>query len=60
MLASGVFAGMHSLDYAYGRKDMDGKTYGEELQRIGWLGAEDVGAQDACLFRISHRARPDP
>ena len=26
MLASGVFAGVHTLDYAYSRKDPDGKT----------------------------------
>ena len=45
MLASGVFAGIHTLDYAYGRKDMDGKTFGEELKRIGWVGDEKVGAR---------------
>ena len=45
MLASGVFAGMHTLDYAYGRKDLDGKTYGDELKRIGWQGDEEVGAR---------------
>jgi len=45
MLASGVFAGVHTLDYAYGRKDMDGKTFGEELKRIGWVGDEKVGAR---------------
>ena len=54
MLASGVFAGMHSLDYAYGRKDMDGKTYGDELQRIGWLGAEDVGARKMHAYFEYH------
>jgi N-carbamoyl-L-amino-acid hydrolase len=54
MLASGVFAGMHSIDYAYGRKDMDGKTYGDELQRIGWLGAEDVGARKMHAYFEYH------
>lgn len=54
MLASGVFAGMHSLDYAYGRKDMDGKTYGEELKRIGWLGAEEVGARKMHAYFEYH------
>lgn len=54
MLASGVFAGMHSIDYAYGRKDMDGKTYGEELQRIGWLGAEEVGARKMHAYFEYH------
>jgi N-carbamoyl-L-amino-acid hydrolase len=45
MLASGVFAGMHSQDYAYGRKDAEGKSFGDELKRIGWVGDEVVGAR---------------
>lgn len=45
MLASGVFAGIHTEDYAKGRRDMDGKVFGEELARIGWVGDEKVGAR---------------
>lgn len=45
MLASGVFAGIHTEDYAKGRRDLDGKVFGEELRRIGWEGAEPVGAR---------------
>jgi beta-ureidopropionase / N-carbamoyl-L-amino-acid hydrolase len=45
MMASGVFAGIHTQDYAYGRKDLDGKLFGEELVRIGWVGTEKVGAR---------------
>jgi N-carbamoyl-L-amino-acid hydrolase len=45
MLASGVFAGMHSQDYAYGRTDAEGKSFGDELKRIGWVGDEVVGAR---------------
>jgi N-carbamoyl-L-amino-acid hydrolase len=45
MLASGVFAGIHTEDYAKGRRDMDGKLFGEELKRIGWEGTEKVGAR---------------
>ncbi|ATI41870.1 Zn-dependent hydrolase [Pacificitalea manganoxidans] len=45
MLASGVFIGEHDLDFAYGREDADGKRYGDELQRIGWVGDEEVGAR---------------
>ena len=45
MLASGVFAGMHTQDYAYGRRDAAGKSFGEELVRIGWVGDEVVGAR---------------
>jgi beta-ureidopropionase / N-carbamoyl-L-amino-acid hydrolase len=54
MLASGVFAGIHSLDYAYGRKDLDGKTYGDELKRIGWLGDEEVGARKMHAYFEYH------
>lgn len=45
MLASGVFAGLHTQDYAYGRADLDGKKFGDELARIGWVGDEVVGAR---------------
>jgi len=43
MLASGVFAGMHELDWAYDRLDAEGKRFGDELERIGWKGPEKVG-----------------
>ncbi|MGB4828277.1 MAG: Zn-dependent hydrolase [Paracoccaceae bacterium] len=45
MLASGVFAGIHTEDYAKARRDLDGKVFGDELQRIGWVGDEKVGAR---------------
>ena len=45
MLGSGVFAGVHTQDYAYDRKDPEGKAFGEELARIGWVGDEEVGAR---------------
>ena len=45
MLASGVFAGVHTQDYAYARTDLDGKVFGDELKRIGWVGNEKVGAR---------------
>jgi beta-ureidopropionase / N-carbamoyl-L-amino-acid hydrolase len=45
MLASGVFAGVHTEDYAKSRTDPDGKVFGEELKRIGWIGEEKVGAR---------------
>lgn len=45
MLASGVFAGMHTQDWAYDREDADGKKFGDELKRIGFVGDEPVGAR---------------
>jgi N-carbamoyl-L-amino-acid hydrolase len=53
MLASGVFAGVLKHDFAYSRKDRDGKTFGEELERIGYRGAERAGARKfSGLFEL--------
>jgi N-carbamoyl-L-amino-acid hydrolase len=53
MLASGVFAGVFSADYAYSRSDRDGKTFGAELARIGYRGAEKAGARKfAGMFEL--------
>ena len=43
MLSSGVFAGIHTEDWAKSRQDADGKLFGDELRRIGWQGDEPVG-----------------
>ena len=43
MLASGVFAGVIDQDHAYSRKDAKGRSFGEELERIGWKGDERPG-----------------
>ena len=54
MLASGVFAGVHTQDWAYARKDAGGRLFGEELERIGWKGAEEVGARRMHAFFELH------
>ena len=54
MLASGVFAGMHTLQWAYDREDAEGKKFGDELRRIGWLGNEKVGARKMHAFFELH------
>src|SRR6185295_2648815 len=38
MMGSGVFAGAFPLDHALAQKDIDGKTVGDELRRIGYAG----------------------
>ncbi len=38
MVSSGVWAGALELDWAYARADRDGKTLGDELERIGYKG----------------------
>ena len=54
MLASGVFAGMHTQEWAYDIEDADGKKFGEELKRIGWRGDEEVGARKMHAFFELH------
>ncbi|EEE38255.1 N-carbamoyl-L-amino acid amidohydrolase [Rhodobacteraceae bacterium KLH11] len=54
MLSSGVFAGMHTQDWAYDREDAEGKKFGDELQRIGWRGDEEVGARKMHAFFELH------
>ena len=44
MLASGVYAGVFTPDYAYAREDRDGRKFGDELARIGYRGAEPAGS----------------
>ncbi len=43
MLSSGVFAGIHTMEYAYDRRDAKGLRFEDELERIGWKGTEPVG-----------------
>jgi N-carbamoyl-L-amino-acid hydrolase len=54
MLASGVFAGMHTEEWAYTRQDADGLTFGDELVRIGWRGDEPVGQRKMHAFFELH------
>lgn len=54
MVASGVFAGMHTLDWAYDRTDAEGKRLGDELKRIGYVGDEEVGARKMHAFFELH------
>ncbi len=54
MVASGVFAGVFDLDYGLSRADLDGKTLGEELRRIGYAGEAPVGARELGAFFELH------
>ncbi len=52
--ASGVFAGAYTLDYAYGLKDAEGKSLGDELKRIGYVGDEPAGRHPLKAFFELH------
>lgn len=54
MLASGVFAGVIEEDFAYARRDAEGKSFGEELARIGWIGGEETGARKIHAYFELH------
>jgi N-carbamoyl-L-amino-acid hydrolase len=54
MLASGVFAGQHELEWAYAREDAKGLRFGDELGRIGWKGDEPVGGRPMKAFFELH------
>lgn len=43
LLASGVFAGLYTVDFALARTDDAGKSVAEELARIGYDGAAEPG-----------------
>ncbi len=54
MVASGVFAGVFDLEYGHSRADVDGKTIGDELARIGYLGEQTPGDHPVRAFFEAH------
>jgi N-carbamoyl-L-amino-acid hydrolase len=52
MVASGVFAGVFPLEYGLSRTDIDGKTMGEELAKIGYAGELPVGKPIHAAFEL--------
>ena len=45
MVASGCFVGAYETDWVHERVADDGPTFGDELRRIGYLGAQPVGGR---------------
>jgi len=45
MIGSGVWAGVFSEEYGHSRTDKEGKTIGDELNRIGYKGAAPAAAK---------------
>jgi beta-ureidopropionase / N-carbamoyl-L-amino-acid hydrolase len=53
MIGSGVFIGEFTLEYAYGREDIDGVKQGDELKRIGYIGTSPLGQRKfAAAFEL--------
>jgi N-carbamoyl-L-amino-acid hydrolase len=54
MMASGVFAGVRTLESAYASRDKAGRTFGKELERIGWKGPMAMGAMKLKSYLELH------
>ena len=54
MIASGVYAGLFEKDYAWSITDSDGKSLGEELKRIGYMGDMPCGSNPIGALLEAH------
>ena len=54
MMASTAFVGAIDLETAYASEDLEGKKFGDELQRIGWKGDEKLGERKMHAFFELH------
>jgi N-carbamoyl-L-amino-acid hydrolase len=54
MVASGVFAGVFTRDWAHARTDRAGDAFGHALDAIGYRGAERCGAHPLSAFFELH------
>ena len=54
MVASGVFAGAFTRDWAVAREDREGVTFGAALDAIGYRGAEPCGTHRLSAFFELH------
>ncbi|MBA5607292.1 Zn-dependent hydrolase [Duganella sp. FT3S] len=54
MMGSGVFCGAFTLETAYAARDVEGKTVGEELERIGYKGSEVPGQHPIGAYFEAH------
>ena len=54
MMGSGVFCGAFSLETAYAARDVDGKSVGDELTRIGYQGDQVPGDHPIGAYFEAH------
>jgi len=54
MMGSGVFCGAFSLETAYAARDVDGKSVGDELKRIGYQGDQVPGDHPIGAYFEAH------
>jgi N-carbamoyl-L-amino-acid hydrolase len=54
MMGSGVFCGAFTLETAYAARDVDGRSVGEELERIGYRGDQAPGMHPIGAYFEAH------
>jgi N-carbamoyl-L-amino-acid hydrolase len=54
MIASGVFAGVYTLEQGLACQDLDGRSIGDELDRIGYAGEERCGETPPGAYFEAH------
>ena len=54
MMGSGVFAKAFTLEHAYAATDLEGKTVQGELERIGYVGAQEPGDHPIGAYFETH------
>ena len=54
MMGSGVFAKAFTLEHAYAATDTEGKSVGEELKRIGYIGDQEPGDHPIGAYFETH------
>jgi len=54
MIASGVFVGAFTRDWAHRRQDRGGESFGAALEKIGYRGPESCGAHKLSAFFELH------
>ena len=54
MMGSGVFARAFTLEHAYAATDTEGKTVGDELKRIGYVGTQEPGDHPIGSYFEAH------
>jgi N-carbamoyl-L-amino-acid hydrolase len=54
MMGSGVFCGAFSLETAYAARDVEGRSVGDELRRIGYAGGQTPGDHPIGAYFEAH------
>lgn len=54
MSCSAVFAGVHDLDWGLARRDREGRSFADELARIGYAGTAAVGGRPIDAYFELH------